>query len=250
MTALRSKTALVIGGSSGIGRATVLALLAQSVRVTAVARGAAGLAALADEAGQNLQTLRADAADPLTARRLLTELRPDLVVLAAGVRPQMLGLDEQSWESFSEAWHADAQAAFHLFKAAVTLPLSPGSAVVVVSSGAAINGSSRSGGYASAKRAQWLLAGYAQQLSDQKQLGVRCLAVLPGQLVENTAIAHAAATTYGALQGMSAAEFMKRNPVPLDVNKVAAAIVAGLRGDYAPGVTAVRVKGDGVESLG
>ncbi len=128
--------------------------------------------------------------------------------------------------------------------------LASGSAVVVVSSGAAINGSSRSGGYASAKRAQWLLAGYAQQLANEKQLGIRFLAVLPGQLVENTAIAHAAASVYGGLQGMSATQFMQRFKAPLDVDKVARAIVDGLRGEFGPNVTAVRVDGEGVEPLG
>ena len=47
MTSLRGKSAVVIGGSSGVGEATVKALISEGVRVTAVARGAEKLRARA-----------------------------------------------------------------------------------------------------------------------------------------------------------------------------------------------------------
>ncbi len=162
----------------------------------------------------------------------------------------MAPLDEQTWESFSETWNSDTKAAFQLAKAALSLPLSPGSSVVLVSSGAAINGSHLSGGYAGAKRMQWLLAGYAQQLSDARKLGLRFVAVLPKQLIEGTPIAAAASSAYGGWAGVSGAEFMKRFAVPLDVDKVATAVVAALRGEVAQGVSAVAVTGSGVETIG
>ncbi len=249
MATLAGKGAVVVGASSGVGKATVKALMAEGVRVVAVARGAEGLAKLRSELGAGLEVIQADAADPKTAERLLGELRPDYVVLTAGVRPEMAPLDELSWESFSETWNSDTKAAFHLTKAALSLPLREGSTVVVVSSGAAINGSYLSGGYAGAKRMQWWLAGYAQKVSNAKKLGLRFLAVLPKQLIEGTAIGARASSEYGAAQGISAAEFMQRFEVPLDCDKVAAAIVAGLRGETAGDLTAIAVTGRGVESL-
>ncbi len=135
------------------------------------------------------------------SERLLHEYKPQLVVLAAGVRPQMGTLDEFSWETFSIPWNADTQAAFHLLKAALTLPLAPGSTVAIVSSGAAVAGSPLSGGYAGAKRMQWFMAEYAQEVSDAKKLGIRFFAVLPRQLIEGTEIGNTAATNYGAAQG-------------------------------------------------
>ena len=54
---------------------------------------------------------------------------------------------------------------------------------------------------------------------------------------------------FGAWLGTTGAEFMKRYDVPLDVDKVAAAIVAGLRGDVETGVTAIGVTGKGVEPI-
>jgi NAD(P)-dependent dehydrogenase (short-subunit alcohol dehydrogenase family) len=249
MAPLRGRTAIVTGASSGVGKATVKALISEGARVIGVARGEAGLAALGADVSQGLETVRADSSEPGLAERLLRETRPDLVVVVGGVRPKMAPIDEQSWEEFSETWNSDTKTAFHFCKGAVTLPLRPGSTLVLVSSGAAVNGSHLSGGYAGAKRMQWWLAGYAQQRSDRKQLGLRFMSVVPKQLIEGTPIAAGASAAYGAWLGTTGAEFMKRYEVPLDVNKVAAAIVAGLRGDVEAGVTAIGVTGKGVEPI-
>jgi NAD(P)-dependent dehydrogenase (short-subunit alcohol dehydrogenase family) len=249
MTSLRGKSAVVTGGSSGVGKATVRALISEGARVTAVARGADRLRALEAEVGDGLATLQGDAADPVFAERLLRELRPDMVVLAAGVTPRMGRLDELDWESFSETWNGDLKASFHFMKQALKLPLPPGSTVVVVSSGAAIHGSPLSGGYAGAKRMQWLLAGYAQRVSDAKKLGIRMLAVLPDQLIEGTTIGARAAAAYGAMNGITEEAFMKRFDVPLDVGKVASAILNALRGGVQAGVNAIAVRGTGIEPL-
>jgi NAD(P)-dependent dehydrogenase (short-subunit alcohol dehydrogenase family) len=246
---LEGKTAVVMGASSGVGKATARSLLAAGAQVTAVARTPEGLAALRAELGPRLETVQADAADAGTARRLLGELRPEFVVLTAGVRPQMGAIDELPWEAFTEAWTSDTKAAFHLIQAALQLPLRSGSVVAVVSSGAAIQGSYLSGGYAGAKRMQWLLAGYAQKIADQKQLGLRFLAVLPKQLIEGTAIAALASEGYGKVLGIPPADYMLRFDVPLDCDKVAAAVVSGLRGELAADLTAIAVTGTGIEPL-
>src|SRR4029077_277838 len=250
MKSLKNKTAVVIGASSGVGLATVKQLVSEGASVVAVARGRDGLDAVAAKFGGAVLTVQADATDALTAERLLREHKPQLVVLAAGVRPQMGTLDEFSWETFSLPWNNDTQAAFHLLKAALTLPLAAGSTVAIVSSGAAVAGSPLSGGYAGAKRTQWFMAEYAQEVSDAKKLGIRFFAVLPRQLIEGTEIGTTAATNYGAAQGLSAVDFLKRRwKVPLDADKVASALVGGLRGDLADGVTAIGVTGEGTEPV-
>ncbi|HET9157803.1 MAG TPA: SDR family oxidoreductase [Myxococcaceae bacterium] len=249
MTSVRGKTAVVIGGSSGVGKATVKALVSEGARVTAIARGADRLSALQAELGAGLVTIPGDATDPALSARVVREIGPDLVVLAAGIMPPMGGVDELDWESFSANWNADLRASFFLVKEALTLPLRPGSTVVLVSSGAAIAGSPASGGYAGAKRMQWFLAGYAQKVSDAKKLGIRVVAVLPKQLIENTAIGARAAATYGAMNGTTAEAYMKRWEVPLDVDKVAAAIRSALEGGVPTGVNAIAVTGAGIEPL-
>jgi len=244
---IEGKTALIIGGTSGVGRATVEALRQQGARVIAAARGGDGLAALRAETGEKVQTVQMDASDTTSIQRALRELRPELVVLSAGVRLHVGTLLEQTWDSFSEPWLTDTQAAFHLVKGALTTPLASGSKVVIVSSGAAINGSPLSGGYAGAKRMQWLMAGYAQQLSDKQNLGIRFVSVVPLQLIEGTAIGSAAAAAYGATMGITAADFMKRYDVPLRPSGVANAIVTCLSGGIASDATTVRVSGKGIE---
>jgi NAD(P)-dependent dehydrogenase (short-subunit alcohol dehydrogenase family) len=246
MKSLRGKSALVVGGSSGVGRATVKALVSEGVRVTAVARGAERLRALEAEVGGGLATLQGDAADPAFAERLLPELRPDLVVVTAGVTPRMGRVDEFDWESFSEGWNVDVKASFLLVKQALTLPLAAGSTMVIGSSGAAIDGSPLSGGYAGAKRMQWLLAGYAQRVSDARKLGIRFLAVLP-RPIENTTIGARAAGAYGPMSGMSPEGFMKRIGVPLD--GVVSAVLQALRDGVPAGTTAIAVSGAGIEPL-
>lgn len=246
---LNGKAAVVIGASAGVGKATARTLIADGAHVTAVARQAEGLASLRSALGPRLETVQADAADAGTAKRLLAERRPRLVVLTAGVRPHMGPIDELSWESFTEAWSLDTKAAFHLVQAALQLPLEPGSVVVLVSSGAAIQGSYLSGGYAGAKRMQWLLAGYAQKISEAKRLGIRFLAVLPKQLIEGTAIGASASEGYGKVLGIAPAEYMKRFDVPLDCGKVAAAIMTGVRGELPAHLTAIAVTGTGIEPL-
>jgi NAD(P)-dependent dehydrogenase (short-subunit alcohol dehydrogenase family) len=249
MSSLRGKMAVVIGGSSGVGKATVRALIREGARVTAVARGADRLRALEAEVGAGLATLTGDATDPALPERVLREVRPDLLVFAAGVMPPMGGVDELDWESFSETWNADLKGSFFFLQQALTLPLRPGSTVVLVSSGAAINGSPASGGYAGAKRMQWFLAGYAQKVSDAKKLGIRVVAVLPKQLIEGTTIGTRAAATYGAMSGTTAEAYMKRWDVPLDVEKVAAAILTVLEGGVPAAVNAIAVTGAGIEPL-
>ncbi len=240
---------MVIGGSAGIGRATVRALLAEGAAVTAVARGTARLHALQAEGGDALTTRAGDATDAAFLEALLHERRPDLVVLAAGVTPPMGPFEAFDWEAFSATWNTDVKAAFLLVQHALRRPLAPGSTIVLVSSGAAMNGSPLSGGYAGAKRTQWMLADYAQRRSDARELGLRFVAVLPGQLVTGTTIGANAAAAYGAMLGITPEAHMKRFGAPLDVDQVAAAIMMALRGEVPATRHALVVRGSGVEVL-
>lgn len=245
--AIKGTSALVLGASSAIGQQTVKALVRHGAHVTATSRDAARLRQLRADTSDQIQTRQADAADPTAIEAALREASPTLVVLATGTRLRAGSLLDQTWETFSQTWHTDTRAAFHLVQAALTLPLPPASKVVIVSSGAAVNGSPLSGGYAGAKRMQWLLAGYAQHISDQRRLGIRFATVLPLQLVEGTAIAESGADTYAQTMGITAAEFMKRYEQPLYPSGVAAAIMRYLEGDVPGDASTIRVSGGGIE---
>lgn len=246
MTTLQDRPALVLGGTGALGQATVTALVREGARVTVVARGEARLRALAAQVGDGLSTCVGDATDDRFVERILRERKPELVVLAVGVTPPMGPFEAFDWPSFSATWNADVKAAFHLVQAALRAPLAPGSIIVLLSSGAARSGSPLSGGYAGAKRTQWMLADYAQRESDARQLGLRFVAVLPGQLVAGTTIGTTASTAYGAMLGITAEEHMRRFGEPLTPDHVATAIVGALRGGTPAGSHAISVRGGAI----
>jgi NAD(P)-dependent dehydrogenase (short-subunit alcohol dehydrogenase family) len=223
--------ALVIGAGGGVGRATVQALTAAGAQVVAAGR-------------------ERDATDPDQVASLLAEADPDLVVVAAGARPQMAAIDEQTWESFSAAWDVDVRIAFEVGRAALARPLRPGATVVILSSGAGLDGSPLSGGYAGAKRTQMFMAGYLQRTANARGLGIRFVALAPRQLLAGTGIGEAAAAAYGGEMGESVEAYMgRRFPTPLDPDGVARAIVAIAAGEEHPEATVVTVTADGLRAL-
>ena len=76
MTSQKDKIALVVGGSSGVGKATAKALISEGAHVIAVARGADNLHALKTELGDGLATIQGDATDSAFAERLLRDALP------------------------------------------------------------------------------------------------------------------------------------------------------------------------------
>jgi NAD(P)-dependent dehydrogenase (short-subunit alcohol dehydrogenase family) len=198
---LRGRGVVVIGGSRGLGLGLAGSLAARGARLTVTARKADSLAAAREQLGGAV--VAADATDAEAMRRLLAEARPSLVVLAAGMPPPMERIDRISWDDYSANWSVDARAGLTLVQAALTLPLAPGSLVVLVSSGAAIAGSPLSGGYAAAKRALWFQAQYAQALSDQLGLGIAFRILVPRQMVAGTGTGDAGIRGYAAAAGRS-----------------------------------------------
>ena len=91
----------------------------------------------------------------------------------AGATRPMGRLDQLSWADFTAPWEHDVKAGLYWLQAALNQPLKPGSRVLVVSSGAAENGSPMSGGYGGAKRMLWFMAKYANGVSEKKRLGIR-----------------------------------------------------------------------------
>src|SRR5690349_13630225 len=140
MVDLKGKSAVVVGASSGVGRATLLALASQGVRVCGVARDRERIERIAREAAGEATALAEDATRPGVIAGLLRDHDPDIVVLCAGARPRMAPADEHTWETFSAVWNTDMRMTFDLCQEAVRRPLKPGSLVVIMSSGAAIAG--------------------------------------------------------------------------------------------------------------
>lgn len=210
---IRSKRVVVTGGSRGLGLGLVEALVARGAHVTAVARGAADLHAVQQRLG--IAIVSADVTDAVAATTILGDIRPDILILNAGTPPPMGRLDQISWEDFSATWHVDVKGAHAWTQAALCLPLPEGSRLLMTSSGAAINGSPLSGGYGGAKKMIWLLAKYADALSLENGLGIRCQVVVPQQMVGGTGTGDAGSQAYAEANGISADEFIGRFGPPM-----------------------------------
>jgi NAD(P)-dependent dehydrogenase (short-subunit alcohol dehydrogenase family) len=213
MTSLEEKDVLVTGGSRGLGLGMVEALVAQGARVTVVARGAAAL----DEVKRRLgvATISADVAEEGVAGRILAEVRPDILALNAGARPPMGRLDDLSWSDFNATWETDVKAGLYWMQAALKVPLEAGSRVLVGSSGAAQNLSPLSGAYAGAKRMLWIMARYANGVSQQRGLGIRFQVIVPMQMIGGTGVGDAGATAYARAAGIEPKEFLARFGTPM-----------------------------------
>ena len=220
---LKDKRVIVTGGTRGLGLGLVELLVAHSAKVTVVARGAEGLESVHARFG--VDTISADVTDETAAHRIVSEVRPDILVLNAGAEPRMGRLDQLSWADFTTTWETDVKAGLYWLQAALKTPLKSGSRVLVGSSGAAQNGSPLSGGYAGAKRTQMFLADYAQKESARLQLGLQFLALTPGRIMPETELGKAAIEAYASSLGLSPADFIKNMGAKLTTEDVANAVV-------------------------
>ena len=220
----------------------VEALVAHGANVTVVARNRDALAAISVRL--DVATITADVTDETAAYRILNDVHPDILVLNAGAKPPMGRLDQLSWADFSATWETDVRAGLYCLQAALKTPLKSGSRVLVASSGAAVNGSPLSGGYAGAKRMLWLMTNYANTVSAQKNLGIRFQAIVPLQMVGDTGVGDAGANAYASAMGIERDQFLARlgTPMPprefgekvvslLEDPKYAEGVVFGLKGD-------------------
>jgi 3-oxoacyl-[acyl-carrier protein] reductase len=162
MIALDGRTALVTGGSRGIGRAVAVMLARAGADVAIGFRSrAAEAGAVAEEAralGRRAITIGGDLADPTAADRMAGEVaksfgRLDIFVANAGVwPPDEVPLGSLSLERWRGTMAANLDAVFFSTRAALGL-LGPGGRVVLVSSTAGQRGEAGHADYAATKGA-------------------------------------------------------------------------------------------------
>ncbi len=246
-TSLSERTTMIVGASRGLGRGIATAFAQADATVIAVARTEAALANLAVGAPA-IQPEVVDAADATAAGTLLDRHDPEIVVLVAGATPLMRPLQHQTWETFSVNWHTDVRIAFNWLREALLKPLRPGSRVIVISSGAAVNGSPLSGGYAGAKATQRFITSYAQDGANRAGLEVAFTAVLP-RITPLTDLGRPAVKAYAARNGQSEQEYLQPMGEPLTPELAGAALVELVKAETASLALAYLLNGAGLERL-
>ncbi len=204
---------LITGGSRGLGLGIVEALVAQGAKVSVVARDKNQLAQIA--ARLPITTVCADVTDRQAAVNILREVSPDVIILNAGAPPKTASLTDISWEELSHTWEIDVKAGLYWLQAILKNNAAHAQRILVVSSGAAVNGSPASGGYAGAKRMLWLMAQYAQGIAEQQQLNKKFQVIVPQQMVLGTGIGDAGAKAYAKAANISPEEFVVRFGAPM-----------------------------------
>ncbi len=239
-------TALIIGGSRGVGRALSSRLAEANLRTVVVARNRADLEALTHDA-PGVETIALDASVDGVAEKLMRDVAPDLLLLVGGLKPKMQPLSELSWQDFSAAWQTDTKIAFDFTQCALHLPMRRGGAIVSFASGAAIGGSPLSGGYAGAKRMQHLIANYGRWEADRRDLGLTFYTIYPKQLIAGTDIADDASAAYAAAQSISAEQFMSQWEKPLTADRIAGHVMDLLATSDTGNAGTYTVTGTGME---
>jgi NAD(P)-dependent dehydrogenase (short-subunit alcohol dehydrogenase family) len=220
MNALTNRGTVVVGASRGFGRGIAEALAEAGAEVHALSRTEAS--DLVGAGRGRVHAIAADATDPELPPRLLHELKPTLVVLNAGATPKVASIQDHTWESFSVNWNTDVKMTFHWLKAILELPLAEGSSVIALSSGAALNGSPLSGGYAGAKATVRFMMEYAAIEGARARLGIRFASLLP-RITSETGVGRPFVEAYAKRQGRSIEQFL--GGAPLTPAAVGAAVV-------------------------
>jgi NADP-dependent 3-hydroxy acid dehydrogenase YdfG len=216
------QTAVVVGASRGFGRGVVESLLAKEMIVTAAARNREDLEDLARNTSAKI--IVADATDEQAAERILSETKPNLLVLSAGTSLDLRPLHEHTWETFSRPWEVDTKLTFLWVRAVLQANEGP-EHVVVFGSGAALFGSPLSGGYAGAKKMNAFIAEYANGVASRAKRSIRFHCLIP-PMSPHTEFGAAAARAYARMSGQTFQEFVKQLPSPPSPADIGAAVVA------------------------
>lgn len=179
---LEGCVALVTGASSGVGRATTLALAREGAEIFAAARREDLLHELADES-PCIRAVPLDATDRKAVDRVIARLREerdrlDILVCAAGLNIPRRGLDELTIEDWRKVMEVNATATFNVIQASLPLLRRAQGLAIVIASVSARWPDTSGIAYQASKRA---VLGIAHAVSlEERDHGVRASAILPG----------------------------------------------------------------------
>jgi NAD(P)-dependent dehydrogenase (short-subunit alcohol dehydrogenase family) len=236
------RVAIVTGGASGIGRATVLRLVAEGASVLACDVNGAGLAEVAgDRVGVETADITVEAdVDRVVAAAIAAFGHIDVVANVAGVMDNMLAIHELDDATWERVMRVNVEGPMRLSRAVLRhlLERGGGGSIVNIASEAAIRGGAAGFAYTTSKHAvigqtRSIAALYARD-------GIRCNAVLPGGVATNIG---------STMTAMSAWTLDRIAPVigqtTIAEPDAIASLVSWLASDEAANVTGALVTSDG-----
>ena len=177
---LKGHIAVVIGASSGIGRATALALACEGARVVAAARREDRLRSLAAEADGAIEPFACDVTDRDQVGRLIAAAgRFDLLVYATGENIPDRAIEALPPATWDRMLSVNLTGAFNCTKAALPAMKAAGGGLIVYVSSISARTPDVSGvAYQAAKRGLMGLA-HGTRVEERKN-GIRTCVVCPG----------------------------------------------------------------------
>jgi 3-oxoacyl-[acyl-carrier protein] reductase len=248
MTVLSGKTALVTGGSRGIGRAAALALGRAGAQVLVhygrAAKEAEEVAAQVRAAGGRADVVTADLSAPDGPHKLAKQVRAivgdrlDILVANAGIS-KAATIEETTLADFDELFAVNVRAPFFVVQQLLPI-LAEGSSIIFVSSLAAHSAVSNLSAYSATKGAiNTIVKHFAFALGPR---GIRVNAVAPG--IVATDMSNFAKTAEGRQFAMGI-QALKRVAQPDDIGGV----IAFLASEDARWITGDTVRVDGGSKL-
>jgi NADP-dependent 3-hydroxy acid dehydrogenase YdfG len=182
MSDLAGKVVLVAGASSGMGRATALAVAAAGARVVLAGRNAEALGEVAATSGG--LAVPTDATDPDAVGRLIGKAldsfgRIDALINAVGTNLRRRSLGELTAESWAMMLRTNLTAAFNLTQVVVPPMRGQGGGLIVHIASVAARRPDMSGVSYQATKAGVAALAHAT-MEEERQNGIRVTALLPG----------------------------------------------------------------------
>ncbi len=243
MGQLSGKTALVTGGTSGIGLATAQRLAAEGAHVFVTGRNQAGVDAAVSSIGDSATGLRGDITEPADLIELAEAIRArgrglDVVFANAG-GGEFATLEDETREHLADTFNRNVGGT--VFTVQTVLPLlNEGASIVLAGSTAASEGVASFGAYAASKAAiRSFGRTWAAELVGRK---IRVNTVIPGP-VETPGLAGLAPSggEQALLDGMAATVPMGRLGQPAEI----ASAVLFLASDQSNFMTGAEIFVDG-----
>jgi NAD(P)-dependent dehydrogenase (short-subunit alcohol dehydrogenase family) len=180
---LEGKTAIVTGGTTGIGLATAGRLAAEGAHVFVTGRRKAELDAAVNKIGAGATGVQSDVSDLADLDRLYAEVRRqgrrvDVLFANAG-GGSFASLEQVTEEHFDQTFDINVRGLMFTVQKALPL-LNDGASVILTSSTAATSGAETFGVYAASKAA---VRSFARTWANElKGRGIRVNAVTPGTI--------------------------------------------------------------------